>query len=109
LANEKQVEAVFQALCAHGLRIPAKDLTSRDRQREKATIREILEDRDPQEVIEAIRYGMPNVWPFLDGRVFNARDLRENFLKARGEAGKQARRSAIPINAQRFTFEEQDG
>lgn len=100
MATERQVESVFQTLCSHGLRIPAKDLTSKDRQKEKATIREILADREPQEVIDAIRYGMPSVWPFLDGRVFNARDLRENFLKARGEAGKVRRRGQIPVNAQ---------
>lgn len=101
MANEKQVERVFGTLCAYGLRMEERDLTARERKRQKDILRDILQDRTPDELCDAIRYGMSDVWPFMDGRVWDANDLRTNILKALGSAGKTRRKGQIPVNAQK--------
>jgi hypothetical protein len=93
---EQAVEAVFRALVRYGLNMRPSKLSEKERQYQKSIIRELLEFNDPQTLIDAIQYGMPNVWPFSDdGRAFAAADLEKNLLKAKAESGRAAREGRI--------------
>lgn len=84
----ESVERVFKALRVHGLQMRLSDFTPSERDRQRQTIQGLLKTNDADTLVRAIRYGMPNVWPFLDGRAFDADDLRRNLLKAKAEASR---------------------
>lgn len=103
MATEKQVGAVLRQLCVFGLRLRPEDLASSERKRQKDTIRALLHEQEPQELLDAIEYGMPNIWPFAESaQPFDAYDLRRHLVKALGEAGRRRRRGSVPFNAQNW-------
>lgn len=47
------------------------------------------------ELVGAVKYGMPRVWPYTKGQSFGLKELHENLTKARAMAMKAARRGKI--------------
>jgi len=93
---------VFRALVIHGLRMEMKDLSRHERNDQLKVLRRILEHNEPGPVIQAIKHGMPNVWPFSeDARSFDAHDLEKNLLKAKSEVGNLRRRGQLPTYIKR--------
>lgn len=102
--DERDVTRVLKALCVYGLQIHPVNLTGREEEQERRMLRGLLTENSASVLIEAIKYGMPHVWPFSkdDGdHVFTAQDLRNKLLNAKGEAGKQRRQGAIPVRLRR--------
>lgn len=94
--DEDSVNIVYQALVLYGLTMNYNDISKKEAGDQKHVIRTLLKDNKPSTLVEAIKYGMPNVWPFTEGRAFDARDLRDNLLKAKAEAGARRRSGSIP-------------
>ena len=88
----------FGALCVYGLKMHPNELTSKESHYQQSIIRQLLEDNEADTLIDAIRFGMPNVWPFSEQsdtgelRVFSAEDLKRKLLEAKAAAA-QARRA----------------
>ncbi len=95
--KEEDVEAVFQAVVIHGLRMRIALLSDREQESQKHLIRMMLEDNDAVDLISAIKHGMPEVWPFNEGRAFDASDLRTNLLKAKAEAEGRRKDGTVPF------------
>ena len=96
MATINEAELVFQAILRYGLRLRATDVSPNEAMKQKAIIREMLTENTVEGLIEAVQYGMPQVWPFSeDGRAFAAGDLEKNLLKAKAEAGKARRAGEI--------------
>lgn len=83
---------LLKVLCTYGLRMRTSDLSDRERAHQLRILSELEKEYGVQQVYYAIKDGMPEVWPFSDGRPYDATDLRSNILKARGAAGDKARR-----------------
>lgn len=100
------VDDVLLTLVVHGLDMQPHELSETETARQRKLIEELLEDNDPTILIQAIRYGMPEVWPFSEGRVFDASDLRNNLLKAKASAGMKRRAGQIPTRVRTKGGEE---
>lgn len=100
--NVNEVDVLLQAVCVYGLRMKVEDLPKRERARQIEALQGLLDDGyTAGDLWDALRYGMPETWPFLDGRPYDAADLRANTLKAVAQA-KKARQ-------ERRTFHRPDG
>jgi len=98
LPMRNSIMRVYGALCVYGLRMHPNDLTSKESHYQQSIIRQLLEDNDADTLIDAIRFGMPNVWPYSEQsdtgepRVFSAENLKQKLLEAKAAAA-QARRA----------------
>ena len=91
-----ETDLVLQALLRYGLRMKRTALSAKEIHRQKVVIEDLLSENDAETLIDAIRYGMPNVWPYTeDNRTFSAVDLEKNLLKAKAEAGQTKRAGEI--------------
>jgi hypothetical protein len=95
------VVRVFKALCHHGLRMDWKELSPKEADYQQRIIRELLQDNNADTLIDAIRWGMPHVWPYTeteDGmpRVFSAEAVRKNLLEAKAAAAQFRRAGRTP-------------
>ena len=96
------VERIYRAILRYGLKLRSTDVPHSEAMRQKAIIRELLTENSTDTLLDAIKYGMHQVWPFSeDGRSFAAGDLEKNLLKAMGEAGKARRAGEIAYRPRR--------
>jgi hypothetical protein len=95
-------EQLTEAICISGLKQTPSQLTTSEleEQRQLAETLILKQDGVPiQHLIEAIRFGMPKVWPFSQQQYFDARDVLNNITKAKAAAATLRRRSQLPIAA----------
>lgn len=91
-----EVDKALVALVKQGLQMQVDDLSRNEQARQRRALGELVKEYGAASVVRAIRHGMPGVWPFSDGRAFDAIDLRDNFLKARAEAARMVREGRVP-------------
>lgn len=89
---DTEVHTALKALCAYGLKLRPSELSARERKNQERILKELVEEYGLTAIYYAIRDGMVRVWPFSNGNPFDARDLRENILKARAAAGEVMRK-----------------
>ncbi len=96
MSREREADIVYKALLRYGLSLKASQVPHSEEVRQKRIILSLLEENPYAELVDAIQYGMPNVWPFsTDGRAFAAGDLEQNLLKARAEAAAARREGRV--------------
>lgn len=101
--SPSDLNKVYRTLCQRGLKMSPSSVPAAIAQREQRTLRKLLGEVPTEDLINAIEWGMPNVWPFSeDGRPFDAKDLERNLIKALGESSRRERRGEIPYNAQKI-------
>lgn len=80
-----------------GLRLSISELTTAEVQAQANAIDDLLDEGHTREQIrDAIRHGMDNVWPFSKGQTWDGNDLRRNFTKAKAEAARKRRMGMVP-------------
>lgn len=89
-------DTVLYAICQFGLRMNPADLSPNEHRRQLELVETMLQDHGRREIVEAVRYGMQDVWPFSEGRPFDAKDVRNNLLKAKAVAAQKRRAGDIP-------------
>ena len=105
--TEVDVQNVYKALLQYGLRIRQSELTSNEAIRQKNVIRGLLAENNSDVLIDAIKYGMRNVWPFSEvndmgqARVFSAVDLEAKLLEAKASASQMRRAGQIAYRPRR--------
>ena len=99
--NRRQQIAL--AICQYGLRQAPSRLSSWEVQQTGEWVDKIIATQHgipTQQIVEAIRHGMPRVWPFSeDGRAFDAKDVYKNLSKAKGAAAVMRQAGRIPMTA----------
>ena len=111
-----RLNQVCYAVCLYGLHSDPFDLTESERAEVRRQMVGMLKDQDgvsTKELVEAIRFGMQEVWPFMERGFFDARDVRSNIVKAKAATARRRRRGEIPmtieeVRAQRAMHEEDD-
>ena len=95
-----RINQVCYAVCLYGLHQHPNNLSDGDRQEIKKHMNLMLEKQDgvpTKEIVEAVRFGMKEVWPFRDQGFFDARDVRNNIAKAKAAASKMRVRGELPM------------
>lgn len=96
MTRPSEINEVFTVLVRYGLGMKPSELNEAEHRDQRRIIKRMLEENDVDILIDAIKYGMPNVWPFSeDGRAFAALDLEQNLLKAKAEAAVARREGRI--------------
>ena len=111
-----RINQVCFAVCLYGLHAHPNELSEGDREEIKKHMEAMLRTQEgvsTKELVEAIRHGMHDVWPFLERGFFDARDVRNNIAKAKAAASKMRKRGEIPmtieeVRSQRAIHEEED-
>ena len=90
-------DRILRVILSHGLGLRPSELTAREASNQLAVVDELLRDNDASTLYYAIRYGMPEVWPFSeDGRAYDAVDVRSNILKAKAAVGRLRQSGKLP-------------
>ena len=96
-------QEIAMAICLHGLRMAPRQLSATELAEVGRWTDRIIAAQGgvpTREIVEAIRHGMPRVWPFSeDGRSFDARDVYRNITKAKGAAAVLRKAGRIPMPA----------
>ena len=111
-----RINQVCWSVCLYGLHQHPNQLSDYEREMIKKQMELMLKSQDgvsTKELVEAIRHGMKEVWPFLERGFFDARDVRTNISKAKAAASKQRGRGELPmtieeVRTQRAIHEEED-
>jgi hypothetical protein len=89
---------IVEAVITHGLRLRPEDLTDEETQTQFREVERILASgQDPKIVLGAAKSGMDHVWPFSQGDVWGAAELRKNLLRAKGFAGRERTNRDDPL------------
>jgi len=74
-------------------------LSKRELARQRRAMKEVLSQVSSlNELAAVMKYGMPQLWPFNEGRPWDAVDLRDNFIKARAAMQSKRRTGRLPMN-----------
>lgn len=95
-----RINQVCFAVCLYGLHVHPNQLSEAEREEIKKHMEAMLRTQEgisTKEIVEAIRFGMKDVWPFLERGYFDAKDVRNNISKAKAAAAKMRRRGQIPM------------
>ena len=94
-------DAVLAAICFYGLKLHPRQLSPGERDHMLKWVKKILNLQRgvaTSEIVNAIRHGMPRVWPFSeDGRSFDAQDVYNNITRAKGATATLERGGRVPI------------
>lgn len=91
---------VFVALCRYGMRQHWSQLGRGEKERQFAFVQKLLlrqEGVPTQALVEAIRFGMPKVWPHSQEGYFDGSDLLKSIEKAKAVAARERRAGRIPV------------
>ena len=95
-----RINQVCYAVCLYGLHQHPNELSHGDREEIKKHMTIMLSHQvgvPTKEIVEAIRHGMKEVWPFLERGFFDARDVRNNIAKAKAAASNKRKRGELPM------------
>lgn len=93
-------QAVTWFVCKYGLRMVPHQLASGELKQLHSQARKLLIAQDGVPLLElcqAIRYGMPRLWPFTENGFFDGRDVVRNITKAKAIAANMRQQGTIPI------------
>jgi hypothetical protein len=94
-------EQIVAAIAYYGLRVHPDQLPPGERKDLDKWVRKITEQQEgvsTKELVEAIRHGMPRVWPFnQNGEPYDGRDVYQNIAKAKSAAATMRQSSRIPM------------
>lgn len=102
--TQKRYEALtlLKVVLTCGLHMETSDLSDKEIERQAEACLSVLQHCTLAQAVQAVRWGMPTVWPFSeDNRSFDAVDLSRNLLKARAGAKAAWTRGEIPLDAQK--------
>lgn len=95
-----RLNQVCVAICIYGLHVQPRDVPEAERAMIRKQVELMLSTQagvPTRELVEAIRYGMYEVWPFTQQAYFDARDVRNNIAKAKAVANRMRLAGKIPM------------
>ena len=93
------VEGLVVLVCRTGLQSRVDELPARVVEFQQKGVERLLKTWTVEEVREAAIHGMPRLWPFSEGGVWDVADLGKNIAKAVTTARKGIRTGTIPMDA----------